>query len=104
MAIDYYSVLTRAVAGKEAAARDKIYRDAFSLITKSHLAREAASSQSATLQDAIRRIEDDIAREAERNEAAIQDVLSKGRSWKPLAIVASALVAVVAAAILVYGY
>jgi lipoprotein-anchoring transpeptidase ErfK/SrfK len=105
MAIDYYSVLTRAVAGKDAAARDKIYRDAFALITKSHLAREAASSQSAALQDAIRRIEDDIAaREAEGNDAAIQEVLSTGRSWKPLAIAASAVVAVIAAAILIYGY
>jgi lipoprotein-anchoring transpeptidase ErfK/SrfK len=104
MAIDYYSMLTRAVAGKDAAARDKIYRDAFGLITKSHLAREAASSESAALRDAIRRIEDDIAARETSDEAAIQEVLAPGRNWKPLAIAASAVVAVIAVAILAYGY
>jgi lipoprotein-anchoring transpeptidase ErfK/SrfK len=104
MAVDFYSVLTRAVAGKDAAARDKIYRDAFSLVTKSHLTREAASSQSAALQDAIRRIEDDIAAREASDEAAIQEVLATGRNWKPLAIAASAVVAVIAVAILAYGY
>lgn len=104
MAVDYYSVLMKAVAGKDAAARDKIYRDAFSLITKSHLAREAASSQSAALQDAIRRIEDDIAAGEAANEAAISEVLSTGRNWMPLAIGGTAVVAVIALATLLYGY
>src|SRR5262245_37664517 len=106
MAVDYYSLLTKAVAGRDAAARDKIYRDAFSLITNAHLPREAASSQSAALQDAIRRIEDDIAaREAgEANDAAINEALSTGRSWKPFAIGGSVVVAVIAVATLLYGY
>ena len=63
MTVDYYSLLTKAVAGKDAVARDQIYKDAFSLITRSHLTREAASSHAAALEDAIRRIEDDIAAE-----------------------------------------
>ena len=49
MAVDYYSLMTKAVAGKDAAARDQIYKDAFSLITKSHLTREAASAHAAAL-------------------------------------------------------
>ena len=106
MAIDYYSVLTKAVAGKDAAARDNIYRDAFGLIRNSHLSREAASAQSAALQDAIRRIEDDIAAwdASQGNDTDINAVLSTGKSWKPLAIGATAVVAVVAVAILLYGY
>ena len=63
MNVDYYALLTKAVAGKDALARDQIYKDAFSLITRSHLTREAAASHAAALEDAIRRIEDDIAAE-----------------------------------------
>ena len=44
MDVDYYSLLTKAVAGKDAVARDQIYKDAFSLITRSHLTREAAAA------------------------------------------------------------
>ena len=34
MNVDYYALLTKAVAGKDAAARDQIYRDAYGLIRK----------------------------------------------------------------------
>ena len=36
MTVDYYSLLMKAVAGKDAVARDQIYKDAFSLIARSH--------------------------------------------------------------------
>ena len=104
MTVDYYSLLTRAVAGKDAVARDQIYKDAFSLITRSHLAREAASAHAAALEDAVRRIEDDIAGEEANSAAAINEVLSTGRNWKPLVIAAGAVVAVIALSALVYGY
>jgi lipoprotein-anchoring transpeptidase ErfK/SrfK len=104
MAVDYYSLMTKAVAGKDAAARDQIYKDAFSLITKSHLTREAASSHAAALEDAIRRIENDIAAEEANSAAAINEVLSTGRNWKPFVIGACAVVTVVALSALVYGY
>ena len=97
MTVDYYSLLTKAVAGKDAVARDQIYKDAFSLITRSHLTREAASSHAAALEDAIRRIEDDIAAEEASSAADINEVLSTGRNWKPLVIGACAVVAVIAA-------
>ena len=103
MTVDYYSLLMKAVAGKDAAARDQIYKDAFSLIARSRLTREAASSHTAALEDAVRRIEDDIAAE-EANSAAVNEVLSTGRNWKPLVIAASAVVAVIALSALVYGY
>jgi len=106
MAVDYYSLLTQAVADKDAAARDKIYQDALSLINSSHLSREAASSQVAALRDAIRRIEDEIAARGarERNDAAISELLSTGRNWKPLIIGTCAALAVVAASVLLYRY
>ena len=84
MTVDYYSLLMKAVAGKDAVARDQIYKDAFGLITRSHLTREAASSHAAALEDAVRRIEDDIAAEEANSAAAISEVLSTGRNWKPL--------------------
>ena len=76
MTVDYYSLLAKAVSGKDAVARDQIYKDAFSLITKSHLTREAAASHAAALEDAVRRIEDDIAaeeRRCRRNQRGVVD-------------------------------
>src|SRR3954469_14565786 len=80
MNVDYYSLLSKAVAGKEAAARDQIYKDAYGLIRKSHLTREAAASHAAALEDAIRQIEGEIATEDERSAAAISEVLSTDRN------------------------
>ena len=105
MTVDYYSLLMKAVTGKDAAARDQIYKDAYSLIRRSsHLTREAATSHAAALEDAIRRIEDDIAAEETNSAAAINEVLSTGRSWKPLVFGAGAVVAVIAVSALLYGY
>jgi len=104
MTVDYYSLLTNAVTGKDAPARDQIYKDAYSLITKSHLTREAAASHAAALEDAVRRIEDDIAAEEASSAAAINEVLSTGRNWKPLAIGAAAIVAVIAVSALLFAY
>src|SRR3954469_18666009 len=104
MTVDYYSLLMKAVAGKDAVARDQIYKDAFSLITRSHLTRKAASSHAAALEDAVRRIEDDIAAEEAKSAAAINEVLSTGRNWKPLVFGAGVVVAVIAVSALLYGY
>jgi lipoprotein-anchoring transpeptidase ErfK/SrfK len=104
MTVDYYSLMTKAVAGKDAAARDQIYKDAFGLITRSHLTREAASSHAAALQDAIRRIEDDIAAEEANSAAAINEVLSTEKNWKPFVVGACALVAAIAVLTSIYFY
>src|SRR6478736_9083696 len=104
MTVDYYSLLTKAVAGKDAVARDQIYKDAFSLITRSHLPREAASSHAAALEDAIRRIENDIAAAETRDAAEINQVLWTGGNRKLLVIGACAVLAVIALSALVYGY
>jgi len=104
MDVDYYALITKAVAGKDAAARDHIYKDAFGLITKSHLTREAASSHAAALEDAIRRIEDDIAAEEANSAAAISEVLSPEKNWKPFVVGACALVAAIALSAVLYVY
>src|SRR5271168_152137 len=105
MAVDYYSLLTKAVTGKDAGARDRIYKDAYRLIRRSsHLTREAAVSHAAALEDAIRQIEDDVAAEEARSAAAINEVLSTGRNWKPLVFGAGAVAAVIAVSALLYGY
>ena len=104
MTVDYYSLLTKAVAGKDTVERDQIYKDAYSLITKSHLTREAAASHAAALEDAVQRIEDDIAAEEANSAAAINEVLSTRRNWKPLAIGAAAIAVVIGASALLYAY
>src|SRR5882672_4707774 len=103
MTVDYYSLLMKAVAGKDAIARDRIYKDAFGLITKSHLTREAAASHVAALEDAVRRIEDDIAAE-EANAAAISATLSTGTNWKPFVIGAGALAIAIAVSAVLYAF
>jgi lipoprotein-anchoring transpeptidase ErfK/SrfK len=107
MTVDYYSLLTKAVAGKDAVAREKIYKDAYSLIAKSDLTRRAASSHVAALEGAVRRIENDIASEQldeEKSAAAIQKVLSTDANWKPLAVGACVLIAAIALSALFYEY
>jgi lipoprotein-anchoring transpeptidase ErfK/SrfK len=102
--VDYYSLMTKAVAGKDAVQRDLIYKDAFGLITRSHLRREDASSHAAALEDAIRRIEDDIAAEEANAAAAINEVLSPDKNWKPFVVGACALVAAIALSAGLYAY
>jgi lipoprotein-anchoring transpeptidase ErfK/SrfK len=104
MNVDYYALLTKAVAGKDTAARNQIYRDAYGLIGKSHLTREAASSHAAALENAIRQIEGDLATEEVKSAAEINKVLSTDRGWKPLIFGASAVVAVMVVSALLYGY
>ena len=104
MAVDYYSLLTKAVAGKDAATRDQVYRDASSLIARSQLPREAAASHAAALEDAVRRIEDEIAAEEASAAAAISETLSTGRNWKPYVTGAFAVAAVIALAAVAYVF
>jgi lipoprotein-anchoring transpeptidase ErfK/SrfK len=104
MNVDYYALLSKAVAGRDAAARDQIYKNARSLIRKSQLTREAAVSHAAALENAVRRIEDELATEETKAAADINEVLSADRSWKPLVVGVSALVAAVALAALTYGF
>jgi lipoprotein-anchoring transpeptidase ErfK/SrfK len=105
MNADYYALLTKAVAGKDAAARNKIYNDAWRIIRKSsHLTREAASSHTAALEDAIRRIEDELAAEDAKSAADIHAVLSRDKNWRSLVIAASTVVAIIALSGLLYRY
>ncbi|MGH6641089.1 MAG: L,D-transpeptidase [Bradyrhizobium sp.] len=107
MTVDYYALLTKAVTGKDTLGRDKIYKDAYDLITRSsHLTREAAASNIAALEAAIRRIEDEVAIEEGRdgNAAAINEVLAEGPNWKPWAVGAGALAIAIALAAFMYGY
>jgi lipoprotein-anchoring transpeptidase ErfK/SrfK len=105
MDVDYYAVLSKAVAGKDAAAREQIYKDAWSLIRRSHLPREAIAAHTAALDDAVRRIEDEFAADDARSADDISEVLAtKDRNWKPLVVGLSALVAALAIGALTYGY
>ena len=104
MTVNYYSLLTKAVSGKDPVGRDQIYMDARSLVARSHLAREAAVSHAAALEDAIRRIEADIAGDEANSAAAINEVLASRRNWKPLAIGAAAIAVVIGLSALLYAY
>jgi lipoprotein-anchoring transpeptidase ErfK/SrfK len=108
MIVDYYSLMTKAVSGKTAAAREKIYRDAHALIARSDLTRQVTSSHAAALDDAIRRIEDEIAVAPElldeTSPEAISRVLSSDTNWKRIAFSAGAVVAVIALSALLYEF
>src|ERR1700761_8013556 len=106
MSADYYSLLKKAVAGRDAIARDKIYKDAYGLIERSNLSRQEAASYVAALEDAVERIEQDIAgsNPIENSGADIDRVLSTRRNWVPLAAGAAAVVAVIALSAVLYGY
>jgi lipoprotein-anchoring transpeptidase ErfK/SrfK len=104
MNVDYRALLTQAVAGKDADARDRIYRDAYALIGKSRLTPEATSSHAAALEKAIRQIEDDIAADDAKAAAELNGVLLPTRNWKPLVFGAAAVVVAIVASVLLYGY
>ncbi|WP_338699951.1 L,D-transpeptidase [Bradyrhizobium sp. 26S5] len=105
MDIDYYSLLARAVAGKDETARDNVYRDAFSLIQRSpNFSPEAAASHVAALETAIRRIEDELVAEGSKHSADVNAVLLPKANPRPLIVIACMAVAFVALSGLLYGY
>jgi len=104
MNVDYYALLSQAVAGKDADARERIYKDAYGLIRRSQLSREDAASHIVALDDAVRRIEDETAAEEERSEVAVNEVLATERNWKPWVVGACALVAAIGLSAALYGY
>ena len=105
MIVDYYALMTKAVSGKDAAAREKIYQDAHTLIVRSNLARRVAASHAAALDDAIRRIEDEIAAAQEQPDETspeeISRVLSSGTNWRSIAF---SVIAVIVLSALLYEY
>ena len=104
MDVDYYSLLSKAVAGKDGPARDKIYHDALGLIRNSpNLTREAAASHAAALKAAVQQIEDELAAEDAASAADISAVLSTSGSRRPLIIAAAAVVALIAVSALLYS-
>src|SRR3954454_2136963 len=104
MILDYYSLLTKAVEGKDVNARDRIYRNAHKVIDDSNLAPEVASQHINALEDAIRQIENAAQQDPEPSAAAVRRVLSPGGNWKPFARTAFALVAVIAFSAFLYVY
>lgn len=102
MDVNYHLLLSKAVTGKDAASRDRIYKDAYNLIETSKFTREAALSHTAALERAIRQIEVEIDAEDQRSQAEITKVLSTGRSRTPLVIGALALLGVIAVSALLY--
>jgi len=105
MNVDYFALLSKAVAGKDAAARDRIYEDAHALIARSNLTRQAAASHVLALEDAVRRIESDIADELleEQSSAAVR-TLSPRINWRSVALIACGIVAAIGLSIFAYDY
>lgn len=105
MNVDYYSLLAKAVAGRDAVARDKIYHDAAGIIRGStHLTHEATASHIAALEDAVQRIEDELAAEEAKRVADIDAVLSTKGSRRPAIIAACAVVVAIAVSALAFWY
>jgi len=107
MSMDYYALLTKAVAGKDTVARGKIYKDAYDLIQRSSIPKSDIPSHVAALEDAVRQIENDIAdrdRDDETPAAEIEKVLSTGPNWKALATIAFGAVVAIGLSALFYQH
>jgi lipoprotein-anchoring transpeptidase ErfK/SrfK len=106
MNVDYYAILAKAVAGKDEAARNRIYGEASNLIRRSsHLTPDAVVTHAAALKDAIQRIEDEVAADGVETAAdARAALLPTDRNWRPALVVASAVVAVIGLSALLFGY
>lgn len=104
MDVDYLSLLRKAVAGKGPDARDSIYEEARGFIAKSRMTREAAAMHVAALDDAIQRIEIDLADDGESPDEsnAAARLLTPGFGWTRVAAITCAIVAVVGVSAFVY--
>ncbi len=101
----YFALLSKAVAGKDAAARDRIYDDARTLIQRSNLTPQAAASHISALENAVRRIESDIADEMLQEQSMVAaKTLSPGINWRSVALIACGIVAVIGLSVFAYDY
>ena len=110
MVLNYYSILSKAIRGKDAAARLSLYDEARALVARlrvgpNHTAEDIAA-QSDALESAISQIEADVAASyrEETGTERLDSVLSSGPSWGRIAATVLAVIATIGLAASAYWY
>ena len=99
MVLNYYSILSKAIRGKDAAARLSLYDEARALVARLRVGpnhtEEDISAQSDALESAISQIEADVAASyrEETGTERLDSVLSSGPSWGRIAATVLAVIA-----------
>jgi lipoprotein-anchoring transpeptidase ErfK/SrfK len=109
MVLNYYSILSKAIRGKDAAARLSLYDEARALVARLRVGpdhtEEDIAAQSDALESAISQIEADVAA-SYREETGTERlrVLSSGPSWGRIAATVLAVIATIGLAASAYWY
>jgi lipoprotein-anchoring transpeptidase ErfK/SrfK len=110
MVLNYYSILSKAIRGKDAAARLSLYDEARALVARLRVGpdhtEEDIAAQSDALESAISQIEADVAASyrEETGTERLDSVLSSGPSWGRIAATVLAVIATIGLAASAYWY
>jgi lipoprotein-anchoring transpeptidase ErfK/SrfK len=111
MALNYYSILSRATQGKDAAARLRLYDEARALVARltvgPNRTEDDIAAQADALESAISQIEDEVAannRAEAGSERLDSIILSSGPNWGPIAATVLAVIAIIGLAASAYWY
>jgi hypothetical protein len=110
MAPSYYSILSKAAQGKDAAARLSLYDDARALVARLKIGpdrtEEDIAAQANALESAISQIEDDVAASyrEEIGPEQLDRILSSGPNWGRIAATVLAVIAIMGLAASAYRY
>ena len=110
MVLNYYSILSKAIRGKDAAARLSLYDEARALVARLRVGpdhtEEDIAAQSDALESAISQIEADVAASyrEETGTERLDSILSSGPSWGRIAATVLAVIATIGLAASAYWY
>ena len=110
MVLNYYSILSKAIRGKDAAARLSLYDEARALVARLRVGpdhtEEDIAAQSDALESAISQIEADVAASyrKETGTERLDSVLSSGPSWGRIVATVVAVIATIGLAASAYWY
>jgi putative heme iron utilization protein len=101
MLLNYYSILSKAIRGKDATARLSLYDEARALVARLKVGpdrtKEDIAAQSDALESAISQIEDDVAASyrEEIGTERLDSILSSGPNWGRIAATFLAVIAII---------
>ena len=110
MVLNYYSILSKAIRGKDAAARLSLYDEARALVARLRVGpnhtEEDIAAQSDALESAISRIEAEFAASyrEETGTERLDSILSSGPSWGRIVATVLAVIATIGLAASAYWY
>ena len=110
MVLNYYSILSKAIRGKDAAARLSLYDEARALVARLRVGpdhtEEDIAAQSDALESAISQIEADVAASYREDTGTerLDSILSSGPSWGRIVATVLAVIATIGLAASAYWY